>query len=206
MIPDQPTSGNKSVTLCTLLNIAADLEKSDAITYEEILERYKSAIKPTDVFKEKWTLDLTDSSWEKYKLLSRKEQLIKTEMYDALADVLRPFVDEGSLSFLSGSQNLVCRYYRGDAEAKQYVDDLLAKTGMTMKSVEARAYAKNIEAMVYFDQAIASAEARWNSTKRELDRHCDRSRNEIPAEDAYFEVIPNESHGVKDGQPAQITG
>lgn len=200
MIPDPPTSGNKPVTLCTLLNIAAALEKSDAITYEEILERYRSAIKPRDVFEEKWALDLTDSSWEKSKSLSRKEQLIKTEMYDALADVLRPFVDD------FGSQKLVCRYYRGDAEAKQEVDDLLAKAGMTMKNVEARAYAKNLEAMVYFDQAIASAEARWNSTKRELDRHRDRSRNEVPAEDADFEVIPNEFHGVKHGQPAQITG
>jgi hypothetical protein len=190
-IPVQP-SGKKSLSLSVLLNISSALDKSDAANYEAIVELYNSEIKPRDIFEEQFAIDLAESVRIKHKLLCSKEHLTKTALYDALAEILRPLVDNPQEpSFPSSSESLARDFYLGDAKAIQRINDLLTKAGMTMNNVEALAYAKNLRAMEHFDLAIASAESRWIASKREFDRHrvARRLQELPPAEDADFEVV-----------------
>ena len=89
-----------------------------------------------------------------------------------------------------------------DASARNQVDVILKKAGLTIDEATAKTLEKKLDSFERLDRMLASAEARRNNALREIDRHRDalgggvrRSIEEI--EDAEFrDVETGESAAV----------
>jgi hypothetical protein len=68
----------------------------DPAAYDDLLERFTAAIKPTDVLEEMWMRDSVDLTWETQRLRHLKAALLKWIMLEKLSEILEPVELESS--------------------------------------------------------------------------------------------------------------
>jgi hypothetical protein len=68
----------------------------DPAAYDDLLERFTAAIKPTDVLEEMWMRDSVDLTWETQRLRRVKAALLKWIMLEKLSLILEPVALESS--------------------------------------------------------------------------------------------------------------
>jgi hypothetical protein len=68
----------------------------DPAAYDDLLERFTAAIKPTDVLEEMWMRDSVDLTWETQRLRHLKAALLKWIMLEKLSFILEPVELESS--------------------------------------------------------------------------------------------------------------
>jgi uncharacterized protein YdiU (UPF0061 family) len=68
----------------------------DPAAYDDLLERFTAAIKPTDVLEEIWMRDSVDLTWETQRLRHLKAALLKWIMLEKLSFILEPVELESS--------------------------------------------------------------------------------------------------------------
>ena len=101
----------------------------------------------------------------------------------------------------SEAAKLGSSWVAGNDSARNKVDVILNKAGLTIDEVTARTLENKLDSFERLDRLLASAEARRNNALREIDRHRDalgsgvrRSIEEI--EDAEFQDVGTGEAGV----------
>lgn len=157
--------------------------------YFDLAVRIVRAAKPRDAIEEFLVRDLVDLTWEVFRLRRVK------------AGILRASMDVGVQQALVGlgleygkSRELGNSWAAGNASARNNVDGVLKKAGLTIDEAMAKTVEKKLDSFERLDRILASAEARRNNALREIDRRRDalargvhRSIEEI--EDAEFRDV-----------------
>jgi hypothetical protein len=188
-----PSGGLPSLGPSPLIN------GEDAAAYDDLAARIRAVLLPRDVIEELWARDVTDLAWEVLRLRRLKAHLMRTCAHQGMKEVLEPLVpipDLGSDDFEEApdSEELAEQWFVGDAAAIETVDKALATAGLTMDAVMARTLVVRIDEVERIERMMMAAEARRDTTLRELERRrvgsAARLRRAIgDAEDAEFEVI-----------------
>jgi hypothetical protein len=165
----------------------------DPAAYDDLLERFTAAIKPTDVLEEIWMRDSVDLTWETQRLRHLKAALLKWIMLEKLSFILEPVelessdeeleaessdeepsadeLEDESSDYELSTEELAERWAARDPQAIEEVNEQLASKGLTVEDVTAQALSAEIENFERIDRMVMNAEARRNAALRELERH-----------------------------------
>lgn len=169
--------------------------------YRQILDEVTRSVHPADIIEQFWVRDVTDLLWEALRLRRLKGSLLHAATRHGLSEVLEPIVGFPKVRGLADG------WFSGQDWAKQEVDQLLAKAGLSFDIVIAEGLAAKLDAIERIDRMIASAEARRNTVLREISRHRDAvaarlaRASEVIEEAEFAEVDPGD--GKKDGYDGQ---
>src|SRR5262249_52682859 len=141
------------------------LDGEDTAAYDELLARISGAVNPGDIFEEKWVRDLLDLEGEGRRYRRLKASLLTGTGYKPVKGILERFLDEME------RKDLATAWARHEKGAIREVNKLLASAGLTMDAVMARTLVNNINYIESIDRMIATAEARRNAIRREIERH-----------------------------------
>ena len=165
----------------------------DPAAYDDLLERFTAAIKPTDVLEEIWMRDSVDLTWETQRLRHLKAALLKWIMLEKLSFILEPVelessdeeleaessdeepsadeLEDESSDYELSTEELAERWAARDPQAIEEVNEQLASKGLTVEDVTAQALSAEIENFEQIDRMVMNADARRNAALRELERH-----------------------------------
>jgi hypothetical protein len=154
----------------------------DAAAYDDLLARFRAAIKPKDVLEEMSLRDVVDLTWEILRMRRLRVRFLTCGMLEELSQILEPLVedessgDEPSADEAEGDNELSAaklaeEWAARDPRAIEEVDKQLASKGLTLENVAAQALSAQIESFERIDRMIMNAEARRNAAWRELERH-----------------------------------
>ena len=157
--------------------------------YADVAVRVVRAAQPRDAIEEFLVRDVVDLTWEIFRLRRMKAGLLRASLGPGVRAVLGnvgyPYPQAGALSE---------KFAAGDESARQKVDSILTKAGLTIQEATAKTLDSKLDSFERLDRMLASAEARRNNALREIDRHRDtlggrvrRSIEEI--EDAEFRDV-----------------
>ncbi len=157
--------------------------------YSDVAVRVVRAAKPKDAIEEFLVRDVIDLTWEILRLRRIKAGLLRASLDAGVSRVLGsvgyPYLQKGALTE---------EWAAGDKTARQEVDAILKKAGLSIDDVTAQTLDSKLDSFERLDRMLASAEARRNNALREIDRHRDalgggvrRSIEEI--EDAEFRDV-----------------
>jgi hypothetical protein len=157
--------------------------------YADVAARVVGAAKPRDAIEEFLVRDIVDLTWEILRLRRIKAGLLRSSLGAGVSRVL------GSVGYpYTQKETLVEKWVAGDESARQKVDSILTKAGLTIEEATAQTLDSELDSFERLDRMLASAEARRNNALREIDRHRDtigggvrRSIEEI--EDAEFRDV-----------------
>jgi hypothetical protein len=156
----------------------------DGAAYDDLVARFRAAIKPKDVLEDLFLRDVVDLTWETLRIRRLKAGLLKCVMLDKLSEILEPLgADDSSDDELSADEledessddeisayELAQRWAARDPEAIEAVDKQLASKGLTVENVAAQALFAEVESFERIDRMVMNAEARRNAALRELER------------------------------------
>ena len=157
--------------------------------YADVAVRVVRAAQPRDAIEEFLVRDVVDLTWEIFRLRRMKADYCGRPWAPGVRAVLGsvgyPYPQAGARS-----EKLAA----GDKSARQKVDSILTKAGLTIQEATAKTLDSKLDSFERLDRMLASAEARRNNALREIDRHRDtlggrvrRSIEEI--EDAEFRDV-----------------
>jgi hypothetical protein len=157
--------------------------------YVDVAMRIVKAAKPRDAIEEFLIRDVVDLTWEIFRLRRVKAGILRASMGVGVQQVLTS-VGRG----YAEANKLGDSWAAGDGSARNHVDVILKKAGLTIDEATAKTLEKKLDSFERLDRMLASAEARRNNALREIDRHRDalgggvrRSIEEI--EDAEFRDV-----------------
>jgi hypothetical protein len=157
--------------------------------YAEVALRIVRAAKPRDAIEEFLVRDVVDLTWEILRLRRVEAGTLRASMGVGVRLVL-----DGLDGDYSEAGKLGNSWAAGNDSARNKVDVILNKAGLTIDEVTARTRENKLASFERLDRLLASAEARRNNALREIDRHRDalgggvrRSIEEI--EDAEFRDV-----------------
>ena len=182
------------------------LPGEDAATYDALLARVSTDVKPSDIIEEMWVHDVMDNSWEILRWRWVKTRLIAEWIPDALRGTLAPLTDAGEYS--EWMDILIQKWVVQKRSAIKQVNRLLASAKLTFDTVIARALVDNIDKLERIDRCIAIAEERRDRILREIDRRravfAQALRDKVQeVEDAEFETIEPKAI-VSTGTPKSV--
>lgn len=160
--------------------------------YATIAARIVSASGPGDAIEEFLIRDVVDLTWEILRLRRAKAGILKSSMGDGVRNVLFSFGYEYE------GRALGERWAAGDDQARNKVDAILTRAGLTIDEVTARTLESKLDSFERLDRMLASAEARRNNALREIDRH--REALGAAARQAVDEVEDVEFRDVETGE------
>lgn len=134
--------------------------------YRRILEEVTRSVRPADIIEQFWVRDVTDLLWEALRLRRLKGSLLHAATRHGLFEVLEPLIDVRAMPLTIG-------WSSGQEWAKQEVDQVLTRAGLSFDIVIAEGLAAKLDAIERIDRMIASAEGRRNAVLREISRHRD---------------------------------
>jgi hypothetical protein len=164
----------------------------DPAAYDAHLDRVADALKPVDYIGDMMVRDVADIDWEVLRRRGQYSQHLTDKIYVKLPAVVQSLLAPRCTSTSSRSvleilaesydpsppsyealmaHRLVRECRRGNAKALRRVDNLLARSGRSLKSFAADALAENIDVFARFDHMIATLELRRTAMLREFDRH-----------------------------------
>jgi len=141
------------------------IEGEDAATYDELLVRISTAVRPADIFEEIWVRDIVDLVWEAFRLRRLKACLMTAGARKALAQGLAPVVG------WSQADGLARSWAARAPGAVAAVEEHLATAGIGLEGVAAQGLCIELDFIERIDRMIMAAEARRNAALREIDRH-----------------------------------
>ena len=139
------------------------LEGEDPAAYEALLKGVRESVAPEGLIEDLWVRDVVDITWDILRVRRIKAMLVNAARVTALNSMIDP-------EDLFTTNKLVESWERGDPTALKEVPRQLAKIGLSMDDVNARAFALKLEQMERLDRIMAQAEARRNQTLREIER------------------------------------
>jgi hypothetical protein len=138
----------------------------DEADYAEIAGRIVGATRPRDALEELLLRDVIDLTWEILRLRRVKTGMLRASMGAGVGSVL------GAISYpYPHRQELSEDWAAGDAAAREKVDAILGKAGLTIEEAAAKTLELKLDVFERIDRMLASAEARRNNALREIDRH-----------------------------------
>jgi hypothetical protein len=136
--------------------------------YAEVAVRVVRAAHPRDAIEEFLIRDVVDLTWEILRLRRAKAGILRGSMgigvERILARVGRSHPENDKLGKSWGA---------GDDSARNKVDAILNKAGLTIDEATAITLESKLDSFERLDRMLASAEARRNNALREVDRHRD---------------------------------
>ena len=133
--------------------------------YATIAARIVSASGPGDAIEEFLIRDVVDLTWEILRLRRAKAGILKSSMGDGVRNFLF------SVGLALESTTLSLGWAAGDDCARNKLDAILTRAGLTIDEVTARTLESKLNSFERLDRMLASAEARRNNALREIDRH-----------------------------------
>jgi len=136
--------------------------------YAGVAVRIVSTAKPRDAIEEFLVRDVVDLTWEILRLRRTKTGILKASMGAGVRQVLaglgHDYLESGELGE---------SWAAGDTYARDKVDAVLKKAGLTINEVAAQTLDSKLDSFERLDRLLARAEARRNNALREIDRHRD---------------------------------
>jgi hypothetical protein len=140
-------------------------EGEDAKAYDELLTRISTVVKPADILEDIWVRDLVDLTWDVIRLRRLKANVMMVNAHKGLSEILAPLV--GS----SEAETLAEAWAASKSDVAKEVDKALASAGLSMHAVMAQTLSLKLDDIERIEHMTAIAEARRNTTLREIDRH-----------------------------------
>jgi hypothetical protein len=161
-------------------------EGEDPKAYDEFLTRISTAVKPVDIIEDIWVRDFVDLTFDVFRLRRLKANV------KGLSETLAPFV--GRLE----AETLAEAWAARRSDVAEEVDKALASAGLSMDAVMAQTLSLKLDDIERIDHMTAIAEARRNTTLREIDRHREtlgqKLRRAVPQlEDGQLRAIESPS-------------
>jgi hypothetical protein len=144
-------------------------ENRDA--WEKLHAAVSAAVTGFDIFEKMWIRDIVDHEAEILRLRRLWTGLFSAGKQQALANVLRPLMSNGTVGFGEEVQILAWKFTLRQEEAVKKVKRLLETAGLTWDAVLAETMASNAEIFERIDIACMRAEARRDAALREIDHH-----------------------------------
>jgi hypothetical protein len=135
-------------------------EGEDTKAYDELLTRISTVVKPADILEDIWVRDLVDLTWDVFRLRRLKANVMMANAHKGLSEILAPLV--GS----SEAETLAEAWAARKSDVAKEVDKALASAGLGMDAVMVQTLSLKLDDIERID-----AEARRNTTLREIDRH-----------------------------------
>jgi hypothetical protein len=186
---DHPSAVSGAVGRVVAIAPAPLLPGEKETDYADVALRIVRAAKPRDAIEEFLVRDVVDLTWEILRLRRVKPGILKASMGVGVRLVLGGLDGDYSEAGKLGNS-----WAAGNDSARNKVDVILNKAGLTIDEVTAITLEKKLDSFERLDRLLASAEARRNNALREIDRHRDalgsgvrRSIEEI--EDADFRDV-----------------
>jgi hypothetical protein len=167
-------------------------EGEDPKAYDEFLTRISTAVKPVDIIEDIWVRDFVDLTFDVFRLRRLKANVMMANAYKGLSETLAPFV--GRLE----AETLAEAWAARRSDVAEEVDKALASAGLSMDAVMAQTLSLKLDDIERIDHMTAIAEARRNTTLREIDRHREtlgqKLRRAVPQlEDGQLRAIESPS-------------
>jgi hypothetical protein len=167
--------------------------------YAQVAARIVDALRPRDAIEEFLIRDVVDLTWEVQRLRRIKTGILRASMSAGVQRVLA-----GVGHSYPERDTLGEKWAGGDEGARNKVNAILAKAGLTIDEATAKTFESKIDVVERVDRMLASAEARRNNALREIDRHRDAAGTAVrrvidEVEDAEFHDIES---GQLSGEPA----
>jgi hypothetical protein len=195
-------SKSKELTKQTIFGPPPILEGEDGHAYYQLLAQFSRAMTEGDIVEKIWARDLTDLTWEIFRLRSLEARIVSDQIPQCLEDILtkclsRHAPEESWREDSPAGKKLARKWALGDPAAIERIHKILRSKKLTMESVRARAFEENLDSIERIERLIAEREERRNSILREIDRRrkpcAERFRSQIhEIEDAEFESIAPE--------------
>jgi hypothetical protein len=165
-------------------------EGEDAKAYDELLTRISTVVKPADILEDIWVRDLVDLTWDVFRLRRLKANVMAANAYKGLSEILAPLVG------CSHAETLAEAWAARKSDVADEIDKALASAGLSMDAVMAQTLSLKLDDIERIEHMTAIAEARRNTTLREIDRHREtlgqKLRRAVPQlEDGQLRVIEN---------------
>ncbi len=165
------------------LAFPAPVLKEDRKAYDDLVTEVINNLKPTNIIEMSWVHSISNSMWNIVQLGHAKGALIERALPKALEEMLTPLMADasrfGSIPRYDVNRclkptpvmELINAWMQHRPEALEKADAMLTSAELTMQDVKNRAYVLEIEKLQKFEQLTENAEARFNSTLREMDHH-----------------------------------
>ena len=137
-------------------------ESSEA--YDDLLARIRAVVEPADMLEEIWVRDVTDLAWEVSRLRRIKAHLMQACAHEGLAKAL------SHLRVGNNHHIIARRWFAGDVEAAQIVNNAFAEAGLTADTVTALTVSERIDEIERIELMTMAAERRRDGMLRELER------------------------------------
>jgi hypothetical protein len=135
-----------------------------ATSYEGLLARVKSAVRPRDFIEEIWLRDFVALSWEAVRLRRLKASLLVASAHQGMQKLLDGV---GCPTSYSSARDWAAR----DEQTVKDIETAFAVTGFGPDAVMACTLAARIEDVERIDRMAIAAELRRNAILQEIDRH-----------------------------------
>jgi hypothetical protein len=146
----------------------------DRADYEALLAEVIDAVRPKDVIERIWVRDVVCHVFESQRLRRLKNGMLRAHQEKAFGEVLqkRLDADSGPLGFalFSEGADLAAKAVSGDADARQRVQDLLAKGGYDEDMMLAKALELCLDNYERVDRLIMAADSRRDRVLSEVER------------------------------------
>jgi hypothetical protein len=189
VVADHPSAVSDVLDRVVAIAPAPLLPGEKETNYTDVALQIVRAAKPRDAIEEFLVRDVVDLTWEILRLRRVKAGSLRASMGVGVRLVLVGVGGDHSEAGKLGNS-----WAAGNDSARNKVDVILNKAGLTIDEVTARTLENKLDSFERLDRLLASAEARRNNALREIDRHRDalgggvrRSIEEI--EDAEFQDV-----------------
>ena len=140
------------------------LPGEDPAAYDSLLARISGTVNPSDTIEEMWLHDIAASTWEILRWRRAKSDVIRGNMHRGMRTVLE------SLCSYDEAEKLSSDWAIRAPQAMKTIEKMLASADLSMDEVVAETIAIKIGDIERLDRLAMHAEARRNSTLRDIDR------------------------------------
>jgi hypothetical protein len=157
------------------------IKGEDTARYWRLHAAIAHEIKPETVFEKIYVRELTDKLWQQQRCKQSVSSIVESAYIEALASLLRPFIAPTfpNISFGEDAAAKMAReYYNGEAKPKKMeeIDSLLAKYGITVEQILAKAMQLCGAAASMFNRMEASCETSLRLIRKENDRRTENAK------------------------------
>lgn len=164
----------------------------DAMAFGEFANRIRAALKPANAIEEIYVDDAIAHGWEVRRWRRAKGGLLMASSPAALKRVL------GRVAAKPLADSLAEGWAKRDPTTVAKVEALLASAGLTYDVAMGEAMAAKIDLMAGFDELMASAEGRFTTALKELERYRAGTAQKVrDIVDAEFEDVAGSINGER---------
>jgi hypothetical protein len=157
------------------------IKGEDAARYWRLHAAVTYEIKPETVLAKILVREFVDKLWQQQRYKQNAASIVEGAYIEALASLVRPFIAPTfpNISFGEDAAATMAReYYNGEATPKKMeeIDSLLAKYGITVEQILAKAMQLSGAAVSMFNRMEASCETSLRMIRKENDRRTENAK------------------------------